>query len=665
MPTLSGGVRVGIDVGGTFTDLVALGPRGVRVVKVPSTPAAPAEGLWAAYGAAELAVPPLALVHGTTVATNALLERKGARVVLVVTAGFEDLLELRRQDRAALYDLARHHPPPLVPRERVVGLRERMGPHGPVLRLTAEAVAEAVARIRVLEPEAVGVSLIFGFLHPEHERTLAQALRAALPDVPVVVAHEVVPRVREYERTSTVAAEAYLRPRVGLYVQEVAREAAERGVAAPRVFASNGGALRADLAAVRAASLALSGPAGGVRGAALVGAASGFTELLTLDMGGTSADASVVRGGEAKEQTHGEIAGVPLAVPHLVIETVSAGGGSVAWLDSGGALRVGPESAGAVPGPACYGLGGTRPTVTDAYVALGWIPADRPLAGRIDISRERALAVVAALAAQAGLDASACALGIVRVAEATMARALRRVSVERGVDPSELTLLAFGCAGPLAACALADLIGVPRVLLPPHSGALSALGLAAADEVVERAAPVHLPAQRWGETAQSLAVELEQRVLADLPGAAVTFVAECRYARQGYELDVPVRRGSYDRVTGDFHDVHERAYGYRDPESAVEIIALRCVGTVRAAVPALSAPRHSVIGVTSRLRIRLEGGFVDAAGYDWEMMHVGQVVAGPAVIEGMSATALIPPGWVGRVNKIGAIVVERGDARAD
>jgi N-methylhydantoinase A len=657
--------RVGIDVGGTFTDLIVLGPRGVRVCKVPSTPDAPARGLWHAYDAAELTVPPHALVHGTTVATNALLERKGARVALVVTAGFEDLLELRRQERAGLYDLCRQHPPPLVPRERVVGAAERMGPHGPVFGLADAAVGDVVARVVALRPEAVGVSLLFGFLHPAHERQLAAALRAALPGVPVVVAHEVVPRVREHERTCTVAAEAFLRPRVGRYVEEVAREAARRGTVEPRVFASNGGALRGALAAVRAANLALSGPAGGVRGAALVGAASGIQDLLTLDMGGTSADASVIRAGVAEEQAHGEIAGVPLAVPHLVIETVSAGGGSIAWLDSGGALRVGPESAGAVPGPACYGYGGTRPTVTDAYVALGWIPADRPLAGRIELDRGAADAAIAQLAKAAGLEPAACALGIVRVAEASMARALRRVSVERGVDPSELTLLAFGGAGPLAACALADLLGVRRVLLPPHAGALSALGLAAADETVEHTAPVHRAAATWEATADALSRELEARVLADLPGATVAWVAECRYARQGYELDVPVRRVAWARVTADFHDVHERSYGYRDPASAVEVIALRAVGTVKAAALKLVAPRHSIVGVTSRLRICLEGGSVDAAGYDWESLHDKQVIAGPAVIEGLSATALVPAGWIGRVNGIGAIVVERGDARSD
>jgi len=662
-----GGVRVGVDVGGTFTDLVAFGsPRGVRVVKVPSTPAAPERGLWNAYDGLGLKAPPQALVHGTTVATNALLDGKGARAVLVTTAGFEDVLELRRQDRVALYDLSRRRPPPLIPRERVVGVRERMGPHGPVLPLGDDAVVDAVAAVRALAPEAVAVSLLFGFLHPAHERALAAALRSALPGVPVVVAHEAVPRVREYERVSTVVAEAFLRPCVGRYVDLVTREAARRGVPEPLVLASSGGALRADLAAARAAGLALSGPAGGVRGAALVGAASGFADLLTLDMGGTSADASVVRGGEAEARTRGEIAGLPLAVPHLAIETVSAGGGSIAWLDSGGALRVGPLSAGADPGPACYGLGGTRPTVTDAYVALGWIPDDRPLAGCIELSRERALEVVGALAAEAGLDPWACALGVVRVAEATMARALRRVSVERGVDPSELTLLAFGGAGPLAACSLADLLGVSRVLLPPHAGALSAFGIAAADEVVEHAAPVHAPARDWGARADALSSELEARVRADVPEATVEFVAECRYVGQGYELDVPARRGAWESTGADFHEAHQRAYGFRDAASPVEVVALRAVGTVETPPPTLAAPRRSVVGVTSRLRIRLEDGAVDAAGYDWETLYSGQSVVGPAVVEGISATALIPPGWVGRVNRVGAIVVERGgaDARA-
>ena len=658
--------RVGVDVGGTFTDLVVLGLRGLAVTKVPSTPDAPERGIWDAWDAAGLEGGADALIHGTTIATNALLERKGARVVLVVTEGFEDLLELRRQDRAALYDLSRQHPTPLVPRDRTVGVRERMGPAGTILALTDEAAASCVARVQALAPEAVAVSLLFAFRHPEHEARLAAALRAALA-VPVIVSHELVPRIREYERTSTVAAEAFLRPRVGSYVARFARDAEARGLSggAARVLASNGGALRPELAAERAVWLALSGPAGGIQGAALVGAASGFTDLLTLDMGGTSADAGVVRGGEADSRTHGTIAGVSLAVPHIFIETVSAGGGSIGWLDSGGALRVGPESAGAVPGPACYGRGGTRPAVTDAFVELGWIPDGSTLGGSIMVSRRLAEQAVVALAAAAGLEPAACALGMIRIAEATMARALRRVSVERGLDPGEMTLVAFGGAGPLSGCALAELLGVKRVLFPPHAGALSALGMAAADDVVEHTVSVHLSASAFAVRASAVAAPLAVRVAEQLPGASVRFVAECRYARQGYELDVPCGEGVWEHVARDFHDVHERAFGHRDPDGEVQVVALRAVGTLSGGARKVRWPRRSTMGGSSRLRIRLEQGEVDAAGADWEGLHDGQVLAGPAVIEGGSATGLIPPGWVGRVNRIGAIIVEPGDARPD
>ncbi len=664
-------MRVGVDVGGTFTDLVALGARGLVVAKVPTTPDAPERGIWDAFDAAGLEGGSTdALIHGTTIATNALLERKGARVVLVATEGFEDLLELRRQDRAALYDLSRRHPPPLVPRERVVGVRERMGPAGVVVALTDEAVRSCVARVAALEPEAVAVALLFAFRHPEHEAALAVALRAAL-DVPVIVSYELVPRIREYERVSTVAAEAFLRPRAGSYVARFARDAAARGLSsgAARVLASNGGALRPALAAERAVWLALSGPAGGIQGAALVGAASGFTDLLTLDMGGTSADAGVVRGGEADSRTHGAIAGVPLAVPHIFIETVSAGGGSIGWLDSGGALRVGPESAGAVPGPACYGRGGTRPAVTDAFVALGWIPDGSTLGGSITVSRKLAHAAVAALAGAARLTPAACALGMIRIAEATMARALRRVSVERGIDPGEMTLVAFGGAGPLSGCALAELLGVRRVLFPPHAGALSALGMAAADDMVEEAVSVHLPAADFAAQAPGLAAPLAARVAEQLPGAAIRYVAECRYARQGYELDVPCGgaggAGAWADVTEGFHDAHQRAFGHRDPAGEVQVVALRAIGTLAGGARQVRWPRQSTTGGASRLRIRLESGEVDAAGAEWEGLHEGRVLAGPAVIEGRSATALIPPGWMGRVNGIGAIVVEPGDARPD
>ncbi len=656
-------MRVGVDVGGTFTDLVAVGPRGLIVSKVASTPDAPERGIWDAYERAGLDIPPESLIHGSTVATNALLERKGARVVLVTTAGFEDLLALRRQDRASLYDLGRHHPPPLVPRERVVGVRERMGSAGVVSALTEEALAETVAAVRALEPEAVALSLLFAFRHPEHERRLAEALRSALPGIPVAASHELVPRAREYERTSTVSAEAFLRPTVSRYVERFAAEAERRGVQAPRVLASNGGALVPALAASRAVWLALSGPAGGIQGAAMVGAASGFTDLLTLDMGGTSADAGVVLGGEATVAAYGMVAGVPLAVPHIAIETVSAGGGSVGWLDSGGALRVGPRSAGAVPGPACYDRGGTDPTVSDAYLVLGWIPDGALLGGSVRVRRDLAVRAMRALADRAALDVPACALGMIQVAEATMARALRRVSVERGLDPAALTLVAFGGAGPLSGCALADLIGVRRVLMPPLAGALSALGMAAARDVVERSVAVHRPAADFAEVADLIAVPLGDRVAQDLPGAEIGYVAECRYAGQGYELDVPLVRGAWRRLVDDFHEIHVRAYGHRDNAAVVEIVELRAVARRPSGLGRIGWPHRDRAGGTSRLRLYLAGGPADAAGYDWDHLVAGQILAGPAVVEGSSATAFLPPGWFGRVNDIGGVVAEPGDAR--
>lgn len=656
-------MRVGVDVGGTFTDLVALGPRGLVVAKVPSTPDAPERAIWDAYERAGLGAPPAALVHGTTVATNALLERKGARAVLVVTAGFEDLLELRRQDRASLYDLTRHHPPPLIPRERVVGVVERMGPDGVVKPLNEDSLTSCVEAVRALEPESIAISLLFAFRHPAHEQRLAEALRAALPGVPVVVSHELVPRMREYERTSTVAAEAFLRPRVGSYVSRFAADATARGIEAPRVMASNGGALSAGLAAERAIWLALSGPAGGIQGAAMVGAASEMTDLLTLDMGGTSADAGVVLGGVATVAAHGVIAGVPLAVPHIAIETVSAGGGSLGWLDSGGALRVGPESAGAVPGPACYGRGGARPTVTDAFVALGWIEDTAVLGGSIRVSRGLAERAVGGLAREAGLDVPACALGMVRVAEAAMSRALRRVSVERGLDPGMLTLVAFGGAGPLSACALADLLGVPRVLMPPHAGVLSALGMAAAADLTERSVSVHVGADEFAARADALAAPLVAQLGADLPGAEVSFVAECRYAGQGYELDVPFAAGAWDGVAGSFHEAHQRAFGHRDAAARVEVVALRAIARAPRAQGRIGWPRRSITGGTARLRIRIEAGETDAAGYDWDTLTNGQALVGPAVVAGRNATAFIPPGWTGAVNRIGAIVAERSHAQ--
>src|SRR5437879_6871473 len=433
------------------------------------------------------------LVHGTTIATNALLERRGARVALVTTLGFEDLLWLRRQERASLYDLAREHPPPLVAREHVVGVAERMGPAGVLEPLADREVERVVGAVRALAPEAVTVAFLFAFRHPEHERRVATALRGALPGVPVTASYEVLPAFREYERISTATVEAYLRPRVSAYLARLDAPVRERRIGGLRIMTSSGGSLAPAAAACHAASLALSGPAGGVVGARLVGAAVGVSDLVAIDMGGTSADASLVTAAEALTEGTGSVAGVALALPSILIETVSAGGGSVAWVDEGGALKVGPESAGAVPGPACYGRGGERPTVTDACLVRGWLDADSPLADEVRLDPAAAERALRQLGPAAGSDSARMAAGIVAVAGAVMARALKRVSVARGLDPRRMALLPFGGAGGLFGCQLAEALGMGTIVIPPQPGALSALGRAPADERADLLASFHRP----------------------------------------------------------------------------------------------------------------------------------------------------------------------------
>src|SRR6267378_592288 len=616
--------RVGVDVGGTFTDLVAVRPDGVlEIRKVGSTPQDPSVGLLRSLEALGTECIDV-LVHGTTVATNALLERRGARVVLVTTAGFEDLLWLRRQDRAALYDLARHHPEPLVARRDVIGARERMGPDGAIDPLSEREVARVTAEVRALAPESLAIALLFAFRHPEHERRLAAALRAALPGVPVTASHEVLPVFREYERTSTTSAEAYLRPRVAAYVRKTAMLCSQRGVKSLRIMTSSGGTVSPEQAATRAASLALSGPAGGVVGARLVGAAVETHDLLTLDMGGTSADASLISGGAALTEGAESVAGVPLALPAILIETVSAGGGSIASVDEGGALRVGPRSAGAEPGPACYGRGGTELTVTDACLVLGWLDPQYPLADSIRLDRaaaERALSTL-----PFSHDVCEIAAGIVQVATAVMARALKRVSVARGIDPRGMALLPFGGAGPLFGCALADALGMSRIVVPPHPGVLSALGLAAAPERVDVLASLHRPLDDLGGTElEGVFQPLIAAAAAALPDASVTRFVDCRFRGQGYEVTVPAPRDD-------------------------------------AATLAAAVGRRADIGLPSagrRMIVTRDGKRVRADVWPLGEMPAGRQLNAPAVLAGPDATGLIEPGWRGTVHASGAVILER------
>jgi len=649
--------RVGVDVGGTFTDLVAVRPDGaLDIRKVASTPQDPSIGLFRALEALGTEAIDV-LIHGTTVATNALLERRGARVVLVTTAGFEDLLWLRRQDRAALYNLARDHPAPLVARADVIGVAERMGPDGPIQELSDGEIARVTAAVRALAPEAVAIAFLFAFRHVEHERQLAVALRGALHDIPVAASHEVLPVFREYERTSTTVAEAYLRPKVAAYLGKTAALSDQHGVKSLRIMTSGGGTLGPEQAARRAASLALSGPARGVVGARLVGAAVDAHDLLTLDMGGTSADASLVSGGVALSEGAAAIAGVPLALPAILIETVSAGGGSIAWLDEGGALRVGPRSAGAEPGPACYGRGGNEPTVTDACLILGWLDPAYPIADSVRLDRaaaERALATL-------GTDISAMAAGIVDVATAVMARALKRVSVARGIDPRGMALLPFGGAGPLFGCALADALGMSRVVIPPHPGVLSALGLAAAPERVDVLASLHraLHDLKNGDLAKAFQ-PLDAAASAALPRAELTRFVDCRFAGQGYEVTVPAPRDDPATIATAFRAAHRARHGHADSDQAVELVNLRVVA--ERPVPPAPLGRRTGVGIPSagrRMIVTRDGKRVRADVWPLGELPAGRELKGPAVLAGPDATGLIEPGWRGVVHASGAVMLER------
>ena len=651
---------VGVDVGGTFTDLAAISDDGrIATAKVLTRPADQSEGVLDALGASGLRADSVGrIVHGTTVVTNLLLERTGARVVLCATEGHTDVLRLRRQDRARLYDLAAHHPPPLVVPDDTVGVAERMGPDGVVRALDASGIADAVAAVRARTPDAVAIVLLHAYAHDAHERALADALAAALPDgVPVVRSSAVFPEPREYERAATAVAEAYARPRVAHYVRRLGERLAVGGYPAPGVMTSGGGVLRADEAAESAAALALSGPAGGVAGAAAVLAALGIRGALTLDVGGTSADVGLVLDGEPLVEAGGSVAGVPIALPRVLVDTVSAGGGSVAWVDDGGALRVGPRSAGAVPGPAAFGRGGVEATVTDAQVVLERLAPSR-MSGSVAIDPARAWSAVAAvterLDGRAG-DAArvrAVAAGIIAAADAEMARALRRVSVERGVDPRGLVLVAFGGGGPLHACGLAERLGVTRVLVPPHAGVLSAVGLAAAPD--RREALVGVATVAAALSAQTLGALVARGAARTGAGAERRTWARARYVGQGAELDVPVYDGEDgDALAARFAAAHARRAGFT-LDRAVEVVSLRHA----ASTPGMS-PVFARRGVPAEADGEPRSAPGDAvARIDDAFARTDDVVPGPAAITLADATVHVPGGWTARALAIGGWMVE-------
>ncbi|WP_254546154.1 hydantoinase/oxoprolinase family protein [Halomarina pelagica] len=670
---------VGVDVGGTFTDVVLLRGDDLVTAKVPSTADQSVGVLAGIEKACERAgIAPDAIddfTHAMTVSVNALLEGNGARTALVTTAGFRDVLEIGRQDRPSLYDLDAEKPAPLVPRRRRFAVDERATVDGVEREVDPEAVREVAGEIEASGAEAVAVCLLHAYAHPENEAAVAEALESEL-DVPVSVSHEVLAEFREYERASTTVADAYVTPAIDAYVGRLVERASEAGVPEPTVMQANGGITDAETVREHAVRTCMSGPAAGVVGAlASVGGRDGgaasdaddsrgardLTGLVTFDMGGTSSDVSLVRDGEIERTTDAAIGGRPIRTPMVDVTTVGAGGGSKGWVDAGGALRVGPESAGAEPGPVCYGLGGTDPTVTDANVVLGYVGASTSLGGELSVDVDAARGALADLADETGLDGPiAAARGVYRVANATMSRAIRAVTLERGHDPRGFGLVAFGGAGPMHAAALASGLGIGTVVVPRACGVLSAYGLLAADEKHD-AVRTHRESLSAidADAVEATYGELEAAVreeCSDAAEALVTRRADLRYAGQSFELTVAADRPFDPRTVEErFHAAHESTYGYRMDE-AVDLVNVRTEATVeRPPVDvAYEARGDALIG---EREAHFGDGPRETAIYDRERLPPGEALSGPAVLEGEESTVVVPPSWEGVVEPDGTVVL--------
>ena len=705
------GWRIGVDIGGTFTDVAVLDETSGRVgvAKVSTTPhdfgAAVIEGTCAAMD--EYRVEPEAvtlLSHATTIVTNALLEAKGANIALVATRGFRDVLEIRRSARADLYDLFQDAPAVLVPRRRRFEITERIDAQGEVVTVLDEAEVDGlIDSIRSLEGvQAVAVCLVFSFLNDVHERRIGKRLRAALPDLPVFLSSEVLPEIREFERTSTTAVCAYVGPVLTSYLQRLEAALAELDLPALHIMGSNGGVLDVAEALRMPAAAVESGPAAGVIAAQRLGDQLGRANLISFDMGGTTAKASLIENGRIETTSEYEVGGQgnvgrwlhgtghPIRVPVIDLAEVSTGGGSIAWIDPGGALRVGPASAGAEPGPACYGRGGDRPTVTDANVVLGRLSRTHLLGGRLPIDAAAAeTAVRAHVADPLGLGVMEAAAGIVSVVNHGMAEALRIVSVERGHDAREFSLVAFGGAGPVHAAALAEELDIPEVVIPPIPGGFSALGLVATDLRRDWSHTFYSPVESIDPAALDRRLEeLERTADAMLRDAGIPVsdriierAADCRYTKQAYELTVPlaggtVARESLDALAREFHTQHLRTYGHENPTESVQMVNVRVTATGRMPrVEFRAGAARAGGGTTARNGAVTErevwfGESVPCpviGRHDLARNLSGDDAArpGPFIVEEMDCTVVVPPGWSAVLDDRGFILMARSDRYAD
>ncbi|MDA0246527.1 MAG: hydantoinase/oxoprolinase family protein [Chloroflexi bacterium] len=671
--------KLGVDTGGTFTDFVWLDPAGqLRLHKQRSTPQDPSEAIWAGIIHNEIGEE-TAVIHGSTVATNAILERRGAKTALITTAGFGDVLAIGRQNRPDLYALVPRKPAPLVPSQWRFEVAERVTAEGAILTpLDTADLDPIIAQLSADGIESVAICLLFAFLNPLHEQQIAEVLRAHLPHLPLSLASEILPEYREYERTSTTVLNAYVAPLMSHYLAKLAGRVAPRPLA---IMQSNGGLISAAVAGAQAARTALSGPAGGVVGAKFVAEQAGYTHIITFDMGGTSTDVALVAG-KLPTTAAGHIADMPLRLPMMDIHTVGAGGGSLGYVDAGGALHVGPESAGADPGPACYPpLANPRPlpvpsrtTVTDANLVLGRLDAGHFLGGQMALDGSAAQSALVELAEKMGVEgAETAAWGVLQVANAHMERAIRKISVERGHDPRQFTLVPFGGAGPLHACELAESMGIPRVLIPPTPGVLSALGMlvAAPTRAYAQTALRKITAEDEGLEgwlAEQFA-PLEERARAEMAAEGHTAITlrhalDMRYAGQSHELQIELSAVSGQLSASQlFHEAHKGRYGYAQEGAVVEVVTVRLVAEAAVEPPVLPREMEEVGGgeaaVVGQKAVWFAGQPVPTMLYAREKLRAGHVLAGPALIFQYDTTIVIPPQWVVRVDGWHNLVVSK------
>jgi N-methylhydantoinase A len=659
-PNHTSRVRVGIDTGGTFTDFIVSSGGAISVHKVLSTPRDPAEAVL--RGLEELGLEPAScdIVYGSTVATNALLERKGARTAFVTTSGFEDLLEIGRQTRAHLYELRPAMPKPLVEAGLRFGVEERVLYDGEVLmHPSRRSLAALRKKMKGRSVESVAVCLLFSFVNPAHEEAVAEALESL--GVPISCSHKILPEHREYERASTTAVNAYVSPVMGRYLERLGRSL---GQARFNVMQSNGGSISAERAAAEPVHTILSGPAGGVVAGLALGRLAGFERVITFDMGGTSTDVSLCDG-ELSYTTEASVGGLPIHVPMIDIHTVGAGGGSIARRDTGGALVVGPESAGADPGPICYGKG-HQVAVTDANLALGRLDGRWFLGGTMKLDEKSVTKHMKALARKLGVSPMRAAEGIIEVVNTNMERAIRVISVERGYDPRGFALVSFGGAGALHACDLAERLSIPRVVVPNHAGIASALGMLLSDikrsyvATVMEGSSVFTPPM-----AEKAFKGLEAQGIREIKAEGVSradtvmerFI-DCRYVGQSYEISVPFGRDYLER----FHPLHESTYGHCRPEQPVEVVAVRLHVTGRVPPVELPKGRRPKEAVRpkpmEKKEVTLRGKKVRAAVHWREDLAVGARLRGPALLPEYSATTWVPPGWLGRVDRWYNLILE-------